>query len=85
MTIRVIGEVDFTVDDPSYSIDFAVSNPAPIEFSVDSGGGGGTYHPALKGRDLPDQHPIGAITDLTQELDSRPSEAIPDAYIDALR
>lgn len=85
MTIRVIGEVDFAVDDPSYSIDMSVDNPAGIEFAIDSGGGGGNYHPALKGRELPRQHPINAITDLTEELESRPSEAITDAYIDSLR
>jgi len=30
-----------------------------------------TDHPALRNRDLPDQHPISAITGLQEELDSK--------------
>ena len=33
-------------------------------------------HTALLNRDAPDQHPIGAITRLSQELDSRPADAL---------
>lgn len=41
------------------------------------GGGTGTFdHNVLTNRDLPDQHPIKAITSLENELDIRPDEAI---------
>ena len=41
-------------------------------------------HPQLSGRSQPQQHPISAITDLTDELNERPSEVISDAFIELL-
>ena len=85
MAIQIIGKVDFSIDDPSDNVTFAIESPSHLDFSVESGGGGVAYHPVLGGRELPDQHPIEAITDLNAELEARPSEAIPLSYIDALR
>ena len=47
-----------------------LSNKQTIETSVDvtSAGGGTKRHELLVNRDLPDQHPISAITELENEL-----------------
>lgn len=54
-----------------------------------SGGMGGStsrssYHPALRGRDEANQHPISAITSLEAELSGRPNEALTNLEIQAI-
>lgn len=39
-------------------------------------GGGTLYHDRLRNRDLPDQHPIEAVSNLEGELALRPSEVL---------
>lgn len=41
-------------------------------------------HNKLINRDMENQHPIGAITSLTEELLSRPNTEIPDSFINML-
>lgn len=41
-------------------------------------------HPTLRGRELPDQHPIESITSLGAELTCRPSEAMTNLQIQAI-
>ena len=41
-------------------------------------------HDTLMHRDYPDQHPIGSISQLTDELSGRPASVISDAEIMAL-
>ena len=41
-------------------------------------------HNKLINRDMKNQHPIEAITSLTEELLSRPNTEIPDSFINAL-
>lgn len=55
------------------SLDATLDNPGALgaSFGGESGGGGVTEHELLDGRDLPDQHPISAITDLESELNAR--------------
>lgn len=55
------------------------------EFASVSGGGGGTSdHRQLSYRNAPNQHTIGSITSLNDELGSRPKTVITDAEINAL-
>lgn len=44
-------------------------------------GSGTMYHDRLNNRDLPDQHPISAITRLESELEARPDERLTNSDI----
>lgn len=44
-------------------------------------GSGTMYHEKLNNRDLPDQHPISAITRLESELEARPDERLTNSEI----
>lgn len=44
-------------------------------------GGGTMFHERLQNRDLPDQHPIGAVTNLEAELEVRPDEMLTNMEI----
>ncbi len=58
-----------------------------VEVEIDSviSTGGNKDHNQLINREIPDQHPIEAITDLRQELDDRPeAEAITNMELDSI-
>ena len=56
--------------------DFSMSYTGGISNSSD--------HNKLINRDMENQHPITAITGLTEELLSRPNTEIPDSFINTL-
>lgn len=61
-------------------INFELTSPAPVgvdfNVSVRTGGAGGTSdHRALTNRDADDQHPIKAITGLSDKLNTIPPAA----------
>ena len=56
-----------------------------FDFSISYGGiSNSSDHNKLINRDMENQHPITAITSLTEELLSRPNTEIPDSFINTL-
>ena len=71
--------------------DFSISdndNNKQIDLDLDTSTTGGVSnssdHNKLINRDMKNQHPINAITALTEELLSRPNTEIPDSFINTL-
>ena len=58
-------------------VDFKIENDDDMDFSAEIGGGGVSEHDKLSGRDLPNQHPISAITGLETALNGK-QDVIPD-------
>lgn len=52
-------------------VDFKIENDDDMGFSAEIGGGGVSEHDKLKNRDLPNQHPISAITGLETALNGK--------------
>lgn len=52
-------------------VDFKIENDDDMGFSAEIGGGGVSEHNKLKNRDLPNQHPISAITGLETALNEK--------------
>jgi hypothetical protein len=70
------GDMAYEPDAPSDGNQYARWNG---QWTIVSGGGGGSGdHQVLVNRDLPDQHPIGAITDLQDTLDLKLEDAPSD-------
>lgn len=61
------GEFDSSFDDMDLEIPASFENVIEVNKAI-------TDHPDLNKRGLPDQHPIGAVTSLSEELAARPSE-----------
>jgi hypothetical protein len=53
----------------------------PLIQTTGSGGGGVSDHPSLTARDEPDQHPISAIEDLQDALDTKALAGWPDVTL----
>lgn len=74
--------VEFEEDDDFNAVFSDMDLEVPVKFDdvieVDRGI---KEHPLLAQRDLPNQHPIGAITSLNGELSARPSEVLTNADI----
>ena len=71
-------DFDFSIsdNDNNKQIDLDASTTVNVNKTSD--------HNKLINRDMKNQHPIEAITSLTEELLSRPNTEIPDSFINAL-
>lgn len=84
-------DVDFPSNDSSdihfqedCQFDLGFESEGQIDVEVPCGQGGGVSdHGDLTGRDLPNQHPISAITNLQETLDTIPTEFIKSAEIES--
>ena len=71
-------DFDFSIsdNDNNKQIDLDASTTVNVNKTSD--------HNKLINRDMKNQHPIEAITSLTEELLSRPNTEIPDSFINTL-
>lgn len=69
---------------PSFELEFDdTREPFELEFEG-SGGSISLDHDKLKGRNLPDQHPVASITGLTDELNSAAGSPFTNMELEAL-
>jgi hypothetical protein len=76
----IVARFEIQQQDPiSASMEMLPTETPVAEFKIETAGA--THHPELTGRDLEDQHPIGAITGLSDELASKATEEALEAEI----
>lgn len=63
---------DFTIQEPeTANAEFSIEQEQPVEASFEISAGGTKNHNELENRDIPDQHPISAITGLENTLNNK--------------
>ena len=63
---------DFTIQEPeTANAEFSIEQEQPVEASFEISAGGTKKHNELENRDIPDQHPISAITGLENALNNK--------------
>lgn len=63
---------DFTIQEPeTANAEFSIEQEQPVEASFEISAGGTKNHNELENRDIPDQHPISAITGLENALNNK--------------
>lgn len=65
-----------------YEVDIELEKQSPINVDLRLETSGISEHNLLKNRDLPDQHPISAITGLQEALDTIPDDYVSDAELE---
>ena len=66
-----------------FEVNFTLDQQPEIEADFNIEGSGVTKHNLLSNRDLPDQHPISAITGLHEALDTIPTDYVSDVELEA--
>lgn len=80
-------EVNLEVETLDTDISISDNNKQELDLDLDTSTSvdiKSSDHNKLINRDMKNQHPIGAITSLTEELLSRPNTEIPDSFINTL-
>ena len=66
-----------------YEVDIKLEKQSPIDVELKLETAGITEHNLLKNRNLPDQHPISAITGLQDALDTIPTDYVSDVELES--